>query len=202
MSDAHDWMDMGKLRLSWGTNGNREFGDVYSTLSNLSLAGGSMVYYQNGNSNVVNPLYMSRLAAPNLEWEKTKAWNIGLDFSFLNGRLTANMDYYLKKTTDMIMSQRLPSFSGFGSIMANLGEVQNQGFEIALNSTNIQNRNFTWNTSVGFSINKNKINQEFIQACMTASGERCPYAIFSPAPEYEAPASRSAVKHERPSGRV
>ena len=101
---------------------------------------------------------MSRLAAPNLEWEKTKAWNIGLDFSFLNGRLTANMDYYLKKTTDMIMSQRLPSFSGFGSIMANLGEVQNQGFEIALNSTNIQNRNFTWNTSVGFSINKNKIN--------------------------------------------
>ena len=71
MSDAHDWMDMGKLRLSWGTNGNREFGDVYSTLSNLSLAGGSMVYYQNGNSNVVNPLYMSRLAAPNLEWEKT-----------------------------------------------------------------------------------------------------------------------------------
>ena len=53
-----------------GTNGNREFGDVYSTLSNLSLAGGSMVYYQNGNSNVVNPLYMSRLAAPNLEWEK------------------------------------------------------------------------------------------------------------------------------------
>ena len=120
MSDAHDWMDMGKLRLSWGTNGNREFGDVYSTLSNLSLAGGSMVYYQNGNSNVVNPLYMSRLAAPNLEWEKTKAWNIGLDFSFLNGRLTANMDYYLKKTTDMIMSQRLPSFSGFGSIMANI----------------------------------------------------------------------------------
>lgn len=58
MSDAHDWMDMGKLRLSWGTNGNREFGDVYSTLSNLSLAGGSMVYYQNGNSNVVNPLYI------------------------------------------------------------------------------------------------------------------------------------------------
>lgn len=117
-----------------------------------------MVYYQNGNSNVVNPLYMSRLAAPNLEWEKTKAWNVGLDLSFFNGRLTANMDYYFKKTTDMIMSQRLPSFSGFGSIMANLGEVQNQGFEIALNSTNIQNKDFTWNTSVGFSINKNKIN--------------------------------------------
>lgn len=97
MADTHDWMDMGKLRLSWGTNGNREFGDVYSTLANLALAGGNMVYYQNGNSNVVNPLYMSRLAAPNLEWEKTQAWNVGLDFSFLNGRLTANMDYYSRK---------------------------------------------------------------------------------------------------------
>lgn len=53
---------------------------------------------------------MSRLAAPNLEWEKTKAWNIGLDFSFLNGRLTANMDYYLKKTTD---SDNEPAFAEF-----------------------------------------------------------------------------------------
>lgn len=158
MEDTKEWWDMGKLRLSWGTNGNREFGDVYSTLANLALAGGEMVYYQNGNSNVVNPLYMSRLAAPNLEWEKTKAWNVGLDLSFFGGRLTANMDYYFKKTTDMIMSQRLPSFSGFGSIMANLGEVQNQGFEIAVNSTNIENDKFVWNTSVGFSINKNKIN--------------------------------------------
>lgn len=153
-----DWWDMGKFRLSWGTNGNREFGDVYSTLANLALAGGNMVYYQNGNANVVNPLYMSRLAAPNLQWEKTKAWNVGFDLSFFGGRLTANMDYYFKKTTDMIMSQRLPSFSGFSSIMANLGEVQNQGFEIALNSTNIDNDKLTWTTSAGFSINKNKIN--------------------------------------------
>lgn len=164
MNNTRDWLDMGKLRLSWGTNGNRDFSSDnipegwYATLANLSLAGGNMVYYQNGNSNVVNPLYMSRLAAPNLEWEKTKAWNVGLDLSFFNGRLTANMDYYFKKTTDMIMSQRLPNFSGFGSIMANLGEVQNQGFEIALNSLNMQRKNFEWSTSVGFSINKNKIN--------------------------------------------
>ena len=101
---------------------------------------------------------MSRLAAPNLQWEQTKAWNVGLDLSFFGGRLTANMDYYFKKTTDMIMSQRLPNFSGFSDIMANLGEVQNQGFEIAVNSTNIENDKFVWNTSVGFSINKNKIN--------------------------------------------
>lgn len=158
MKSTKDWLDTGKLRLSWGTNGNRSFGDVYSTLANLANAGGNMVYYQNGNANVIIPLYMSRLAAPDLRWEKTQAWNVGLDFSFFNGRLTANLDYYFKKTTDMIMSQRLPSFSGFSSIMANLGEVQNQGFEISINSTNIERKNFTWNTSFGFSINKNKIN--------------------------------------------
>ena len=158
MESTKDWLEMGKLRLSWGTNGNREFGDVYKTLANLSLGGTSMVYNSNGAAVVVNPLYMDRLAAPNLQWEKTQAWNVGLDFSLFGGRLTGNMDYFYKVTTDMIMSQRLPSFSGFSSIAANLGEVQNQGFEIALNSTNIQTKDFTWTTSAGFSINKNKIN--------------------------------------------
>ncbi len=158
MESTQNWLDMLKLRLSWGTNGNREFGDVYKTLANLGLGGTGMVYVNNGSATVVNPLYMNRLAAPNLEWEKTKAWNVGVDFSVLGGRLTGSMEYYFKKTTDMIMSQRLPSFSGFGSIAANMGEVQNQGFEISLNSTNIDTKDFTWNTSAGFSINKNKIN--------------------------------------------
>ena len=84
--------------------------------------------------------------------------NAGVDFSVLGGRLTGSLDYYFKKTTDMIMGQRLPSFSGFSTITTNLGEVQNQGFEIALNSTNIETKDFTWNTSAGFSINKNRIN--------------------------------------------
>lgn len=158
MEKTQNWLDMLKLRLSWGTNGNREFGDVYKTLANLNLGGVSMAYNNNGQAIIVNPLYMDRLAAPNLEWEKTKAYNVGVDFSVLGGRLTGNMDYYFKKTTDMIMGQRLPSFSGFGSITANLGEVQNQGFEIALNSINIDTKDFTWTTSAGFSINKNKIN--------------------------------------------
>ncbi|RHL09480.1 MULTISPECIES: TonB-dependent receptor [Bacteroides] len=158
MESTQNWLDMLKLRASWGTNGNREFGDVYKTLANLNLGGTGMVYVNNGTSTVVNPLYMDRLAAPNLQWEKTKSWNVGVDFSVLDGRLSGTVDYYFKKTTDMIMSQRLPSFSGFGSITANLGEVQNKGFEIALNSTNIETRDFTWNTSAGFSINKNRIN--------------------------------------------
>ena len=156
MEQTKDWLDNLKLRVSYGTNGNREFGDVYKTLANLNL-GNPMVYFNNGTSTVVNSLYMSRLAAPNLQWEKTKAYNVGIDFAVLGNRLTGTIDWYLKNTTDMIMSQRLPSFTGFGSIAANLGEVQNSGFEISLNSRNIEKENFTWNTSAGFSINKNKI---------------------------------------------
>ena len=157
MESTKNWLDMAKLRVSWGNNGNREFGDVYKTLANLTL-GNSMVYFNNGSSTVVNSLYMDRLAAPNLEWEKTSAYNIGLDFTVLNKHLTGSIDYYFKKTKDMIMAQRLPSFTGFGSITSNLGEVQNKGFEISLSSNNISRKDFTWSTTAGFSINKNRIN--------------------------------------------
>lgn len=157
MESTRDWLDNAKLRLSWGTNGNRDFGDVYKTLANLQI-GGSMVYYNNGNSTVVKSLYMDRLAAPNLRWERTEAFNVGLDFGVLNNRLTGAIDWYFKKTKDMIMSQRLPSFTGFGSIAANLGEVQNSGFEISLSSLNMDRENFTWTTTAGFSYNRNRIN--------------------------------------------
>ena len=165
LESTKNWLDMGKLRLSWGTNGNRDFktkdnpsaDDVYLTLANLKL-GDPMVYYNNGTSTTVNSLNMSRLAAPNLEWEKTNAYNIGLDFSIFNHVLSGTVDYYFKKTSGMIMSQRLPSFTGFSSITTNLGEVQNQGFEISLTSNNIQTKDFTWSTSAGFSLNNNRIN--------------------------------------------
>lgn len=160
MDSTKDWWEYGKLRLSWGTNGNRDFGSSgwYATLANLALGGTDMVYYSSSGDNVVHPLYMSRLAAPNLQWEKTESWDVGLDLSFFDGRLTANMDYYFKKTKDMIMSRSLPDFSGFSSIYTNLGEVQNQGFEIAVSTLNIQNDKFSWSTTAGFSINKNRIN--------------------------------------------
>jgi len=157
MESTREWLDNAKLRLSWGTNGNRDFGDFYKTLANLQV-GGSMVYFNNGNSTVVKSLYMSRLAAPDLRWERTEAFNVGLDFGVLNNRLTGAIDWYFKKTKDMIMSQRLPSFTGFGSIAANLGEVQNSGFELSLSSINIEKENFTWTTTAGISYNRNRIN--------------------------------------------
>jgi TonB-linked SusC/RagA family outer membrane protein len=153
-----DWMDYGKLRVSYGTNGNRSLADTYLALSNL-VNGGLYAYYKTGSTSqeVLNALSVSRLGNPNLEWEKTSSWNFGLDFSVLDQRLSGNIDVYHKRTHDMIMGQRLPNFTGFSSITTNLGEVTNTGFEITLRSVNINQENFKWNTSVGFSYNKNKI---------------------------------------------
>lgn len=152
------WLDYGKLRVSYGTNGNRSLADTYLALSNLS-DGGKMAYYKYGTTSqtILNALSISRLANPNLEWEKTSAINVGLDFAVLGQRLSGSIEWYNKTTKDMIMAQRLPNFTGFGSITTNLGEVTNQGFEITLNSKNIELSNFKWGTSAGFSYNKNRI---------------------------------------------
>ena len=152
------WLDMAKLRLSYGTNGNRSLNDTYLALSNLAN-GGLYAYYKYGSTSqeVLNALQVSRLGNPNLEWEKTSSWNFGVDFSLLKRRVSGSIDVYHKRTHDMIMAQRLPNFTGFDRITTNLGEVTNTGFEISLNTRNIDTENFTWNTTLGFSYNKNKI---------------------------------------------
>ena len=152
------WLDMAKLRLSYGTNGNRSLSDTYLALSNLAN-GGLYAYYLTGGSKqeVLNALQVSRLGNPNLEWEKTSSWNFGVDFSILSRRISGSIDIYHKRTHDMIMSQRLPNFTGFNSITTNLGEVTNTGIEISLNTRNIDTENVKWNTTLGFSYNKNRI---------------------------------------------
>ncbi len=153
-------MSTAKLRLSWGKNGNRSLADPYVSLANLGSGTGATMGYLDSSGEVVDVKYLAidRMANPNLQWEKTTSTNIGLDFGFFKGRLNGAIDVYNMITNDMIMSQRLPSFSGFGSITTNLGEVQNKGFEISVNSVNVTKPNFAWRTSFAFSYNKNTIN--------------------------------------------
>jgi hypothetical protein len=80
-----------------------------------------------------------------------------LDFGFLDDRITGTVEYYAMKTRDMIMWQRLPEFTGFPNIVTNLGEVSNKGIEISINSQNIKNNVLEWNTTLGFSYNRNEI---------------------------------------------
>lgn len=152
-------MSTGKLRVSWGKNGNRSLKDPYIALANLGAGAGATMGYLVANGGTVDVKYlgMDRLSNPNLQWEKTEALNFGLDFGFMNDRITGSAEYYIMKTHDMIMGQRLPGFTGFGSITTNLGEVQNRGFELSLNTLNIQNRDFEWRSTLSFSIYKNEI---------------------------------------------
>jgi len=151
-------MNYGKLRVTWGRNGNRSLNDPYLSLANL-LVGDFRYGYINNQGNLVNFQYLSvdRMANPNLHWEKSEAWNFGLDFGFWKNRLSGTIEYYNITTRDMIMNRSLPGFPGFSSVMTNLGEVSNKGFEISLTSVNIKNPVVEWSTTVNFSYDKNRI---------------------------------------------
>lgn len=168
-------LSMGKLRLSYGQNGNRSLADTYVALANLALG-----QYQQGYINSTSGalydmkyLFMSRLANTQLQWEKTSSWNVGIDLGFLNNRITASLDYYFMPTTDMIMDESLPNFSGFSSITTNLGRVENQGIELSVNSTNIDTKNFRWNTTFTLSWNQNRIKHLYgeYETTMDANGK-------------------------------
>ncbi|MCX6327049.1 MAG: SusC/RagA family TonB-linked outer membrane protein [Bacteroidia bacterium] len=146
-----DFINQMKLRLSWGINGNRDIG-IYSALSTLS----SNNYYD-GSSAVVG-VTSTRLANPNLVWEKTQATNFGLDFGLFKDRINISADYYISTTNDLLMSRRLPVITGLTNMTVNLGELANSGFEMTLNTANISTPNFNWKTNLVFSLNRNKIN--------------------------------------------
>lgn len=154
----------GKLRLSYGQNGNRSLENPYIALANLANGVGSQGYI-NTNGDYVQFLYLrlDRMANPNLQWEKTASFNVGLDLGFLNNRINATLDYFQMSTTDMVMNASLPDFSGFTSITTNLGEVQNNGFELSVSSQNIVKKNFSWSTTFGFSKYKNIIKHLYYQ---------------------------------------
>ncbi len=152
-------MNNGKIRVSYGKNGNRSLSSPYLALANLYEGAGKMQGYINpsGELELYRYLMANRMANPTLQWEKTASWNIALDFGFLNDRISGAIEYYNKSTHDMIMNQRLPEFTGFASITTNLGQVDNRGIELSLYTTNIRNDILEWNTSFGLSYNKNEI---------------------------------------------
>lgn len=154
-----DILSTGKLRASYGKNGNRSLDNPYLGLANLYEGGGKMHGYidSKGELELLRYLMCDRMANPTLQWEKTASWNFGLDFGFLNDRITGSIEYYNMQTKDMIMNERLPSFTGFTNITTNLGQVDNKGFELSIRSLNINTPKLQWSTTFGFSYNKNTI---------------------------------------------
>ncbi len=140
-----------KLRASWGLTGNQEIGNYNSQLTFQS--GPNVVL---GNS-VLGSVIPSRKANDDLKWETTEQFNVGIDAAMLNGRISATIDYFSKNTKDLLFNLPLPLASGYASILSNVGEVQNKGFEVLINTTNVITDDFKWDTSLNFAAIKNKV---------------------------------------------
>ncbi|WP_455628575.1 TonB-dependent receptor [Parabacteroides chinchillae] len=139
-----------KLRASWGQNGNRDIG-AYAALAQLT----SVMYYNGGNVNM--GIINSSLPNVDLKWERTAAYNFGIDLGLFDNRIDFTGDFYVMNTLDLLMERKLPEITGFPKIMTNLGELQNKGVELTLNTVNIDRENFRWTSNLVYSANRNKI---------------------------------------------
>lgn len=155
IKDNADWMDMLKLRVSYGANGNQAI-TPYRTLDRLY----SSVKYIWGDGGLpVNTAYLPSdgVGNPNLKWETTRTINLGIDFQFFNNRLGGTIEMYRSNTHDLLMIRTVPIMNGFGRIWDNIGQTRNTGIEVALNAINIRNSKFEWSSNVNFSLNRDKI---------------------------------------------
>jgi TonB-linked SusC/RagA family outer membrane protein len=140
-----------KLRTSYGLTGNSEI-PPYSSLSLLSSN-----YRAVWNDIGVGGTGLNRLANPDLRWEKTAQYDIGVELGLFNNRVSLEADYYYRKTTDMLLDAPVPQSSGYAIIRKNVGSMENKGVELGLNTTNVQTNNVEWTTSFNISMNKNKV---------------------------------------------
>lgn len=156
-----------KLHAGWGQSGNAMGFNIYT--SRFYYQGGSRFTYTDpatGQLSSYKSLNAARNVNPDLKWETTSMFNIGLDFAFFGGRLNGTIEYYDKSTKDMIWDYPVStSYYPVNWITANVGKMSNRGIELSINATPIQTRDFTWNASLNFSHNRNEVvsvsNQEF-----------------------------------------
>lgn len=141
-----------KLRIGYGEVGNQAIGNY--------LFGSAL---QTINTPFGTAYRLQQIANPKLKWEATQQWNVGVDLSLLKGRVDMTIDLYQKRTNDMLLQLSVPSYlggSGYNDIrapFANVGQMENKGIDLSLNSRNIKNDNFSWNTDFTLSLNRNKV---------------------------------------------
>ena len=144
------WINDLKLRVGYGQVGRNPI-SPYATFGRIQRYEGSF-----GN-NAAFGFTPEEIANPDLAWETTTTLDIGLDYAFANNRISGSLDFYSGKTSDLLLNRVLPITSGYSSILQNVGETKNQGFEVVLSTVNIQTDNFRWTTDFNFSANRNEI---------------------------------------------
>lgn len=144
------WIGFLKARASYGQNGNDgvpRFASFATVAVNSTIIGDQVVTEYRPNA----------LGNPNLRWETTTSLNFGLDFSLFKDRVGGSIEVYTADTEDVIVNRNLPRATGFANILTNIGAVQNNGFELSLRTTNVERGDFSWRSTLAFSLNRNKL---------------------------------------------
>jgi TonB-linked SusC/RagA family outer membrane protein len=139
-----------KLRVGYGMAGNNRISS-YSSLAILSS-----VTYPDGSSTQSG--YASKqIPNPDLKWEANKTFNVGLDLGFFNQRITISPEFYINRSSNLLLNAKLPGSAGYTSMMINAGETENKGIDLTINTVNIDGKAFQWNSALTFSHNKNTV---------------------------------------------
>ena len=144
-----DYISNLKLRVSYGIVGEQGV-PAYNSLSRFTP------YVNFLNNQVTNAVLLENLASSNLDWETTTQTDIGLEVGFLNNRYSFELDYYNKRTKDLLLNRPIPGTAGENRL-ENVGEIENKGFEFTINSLNVDKPDFTWSTNLTISANNNKV---------------------------------------------
>ncbi|MBP5506411.1 MAG: TonB-dependent receptor [Prevotella sp.] len=154
-----DWLDQLKLRFGVGTTGNSSV-SAYGTLGTIQSF---YMPFSTGNERILitnEPYYtnsQTMLANKKLGWEKTTQYNLGIDFSFLRGRINGSLDLYTSKTKDLLLQQSLPSLTGYPAMMDNIGSTKNKGFDLTLNVIPVRVADFEWSSTINAAYQKDEI---------------------------------------------
>lgn len=158
MQGAAGWLSDLKLRLGWGKTGQQEIGETINYLALYAFASPS-VSYPNGTNGWYLPVY-ARGYNPDLTWETTTSWNAGLDFGFFNNRITGSIEYYKRKTTDLLAYVAVPAGSSTTNMLnRNIGSLKNYGVEFNIAAKPIVTNDFTWTLSYNVGWNHNEITE-------------------------------------------
>lgn len=155
MEGTKGWLQNLKLRLGFGVTGNQDGIGEYKSLALLGPAGGG--YYDSSTGTWQNTYVPTQNANPDLKWESTAQYNIGIDFSVLN-RLNGTIELYYKKTSDLLWNYRVPTPPYlYSNMLANVGDLVNKGVEFTLNANIIRNKDITWDADLTLSYNHQEI---------------------------------------------
>ena len=153
--------DQLKLRVGYGVSGNAMGFGAYDAIATYGLNTNSFEYVlSDGSSQTMYGIEAQNNANPDLKWERTAMLNVGLDFAFIGGRINGSIEYYHKKTSDLIWSYGVSTnIYPLNWIRANVGDITNSGIEFSLNATPVKTRDFQWQTTINLSHNKNTVDK-------------------------------------------